>query len=143
MSDNISHKIHKALIVRGQTGREWLSNKLQSQNVHVNKLAIYNRKQVVWTKNEIQKLTDMLENTQQSTVFLLTSSESLASVYNNVVENELLDKWSNCIFVCVHHRIATALQAILSSCQIKTTPKVLITTPANQDIYETILSIAR
>lgn len=133
--------IKSALIIRGQTGREWLSNKLTSHAIHVTKIAIYNRRKAIWNSHQIKYLTNMLEDNHKQTVFLLTSSESLSAICNNISNNGLLGSWSKCIFVCVHHRIATALQVILTSNQIDGA-EILITTPTNQDIYKTIRSLA-
>lgn len=140
--DNSTNTIRNALIVRGQTGREWLSNKLTNYAVQVNKIAIYNRQKALWDNTQIKKLTTMLNDKHKQTVFLLTSSESLSAICNNIMANDLLEKWSKCIFVCVHHRIASALQAILDEKQIKDNVEILITTPTNQDIYKTIRSLA-
>src|SRR3546814_16708835 len=46
----------RVLIVRGQSGREWLGDRFQQAGIHVDRLALYDRQAAVWDAQQSDKL---------------------------------------------------------------------------------------
>src|SRR5690625_4645387 len=104
--------INNALILRGQTGREWLSSQLQAAGITVSKLSIYKRERNIWSQSEISKLSKVLSSSKQ-TVFLITSSESAMAIKDSIIQANLMKYWVNCSFITIHKRITEHLRTIL------------------------------
>src|SRR3546814_17603529 len=68
----------RVLIVRGQSGREWLGDRFQQAGIHVDRLALYDRQAAVWDAQQSDKLAAALAEPAPC-VFLLTSAEGVES----------------------------------------------------------------
>lgn len=100
--------IRSALIVRGQTGREWLGERLEAAGVRVIRHASYRRSVAVWRESQLEKLR--VSGVPLRTVWLLTSSEAVDAVFSQLERHGLLHVVRIAGFVVVHPRIAERLK---------------------------------
>lgn len=133
--------IRKALIVRGEQGREWLGCRLEDAGVSVDRLAVYRRDAAVWDDQQREQLMQALSSARPC-VFLLTSSESAAAVFANICRFGLEQAWLQCRFVAIHERIASRLQSLVSACGHGTPPMVKLCQPDDEAIFQAILRAA-
>ena len=101
--------IRSALIVRGQSGREWLGERLEAAGVRVIRHASYRRSVAVWRETQLRKLRE--SGGPLRTVWLLTSSEAVDAVFSQLERHGLLDVLRIAGFVVVHARIAERLKS--------------------------------
>lgn len=101
--------VQRALIVRGERGREWLGSRLESNGIAVTRHAIYARRPVVWDSGQRQAVQQGLDPAKPPAVFLLTSSESVEAVLENINSLGLLPAFARAHFVVLHSRIAQYL----------------------------------
>ena len=93
------------LIARGQTGREFLYDKLKGQGVNVKKLVVYERVPLVL--RPVQKI--WMEGLKQSPVIYLTSSDSV-DVLLSQMDQSKIDLVKNSTFLTIHPRICDRLR---------------------------------
>lgn len=103
--------IRRALIVRGQAGREWLGERLEAAGVQVTRHASYRRSVAVWRNTQLQPLRAPQGSASVRTVWLLTSSEAVDAVFAQLEQHHLLDVLRTAGFVAVHNRIAQRLKS--------------------------------
>lgn len=133
--------IRKALIVRGEQGREWLGSTLEGAGVKVDRLAVYRRDAAAWDDQQREQLKQALFSARPC-VFLLTSSESVTAVFDNICRFGLEQAWLQCRFVVIHERIAIRLQSLVSACGQGTKPTVKLCQPDDEAIFQAILRAA-
>ncbi|HLR82432.1 MAG TPA: uroporphyrinogen-III synthase [Paenalcaligenes sp.] len=102
-------QIHKALVVRGKTGREWLRGRLLENNVAVDVFAVYDRRSACWSS---QVATTINRSAVNGLVFLVTSSESAQAIFENLQRLNLLAVCQQSIFVVIHERIEKRVQSL-------------------------------
>ncbi|NYT57519.1 uroporphyrinogen-III synthase [Alcaligenaceae bacterium] len=127
----------RVLIVRGQTGREWLGARLEKAGLEVHRLAMYERMPVQWDRQQAEQLAQILDQPEPC-VFLLTSSESLDAVHNNIRRVGLEQTWARSRFVVIHERIARRLQSSLQASGKVEAPMVKICQPGDDTIFQMI-----
>lgn len=132
-------QIKRVLIVRGQAGREWLGAQFEHYGVDVTRLSLYRREPEVWTHGQTAKLRRALD-AGQSTVFLLTSSESVDAVHANMQRLDLMPQWAGCRFVAIHERISDRLHTILRAAGLHARHPVSICAPNDDAICQAILA---
>lgn len=98
----------RVLILRGQQGREWLGSRFESTNAVVERVTVYRRVPAIWTAQQHLALKQAL--LRGPCVCLLTSSESVCAMIQNVVRLGLEKAWVKQRFVAIHDRIAERLQ---------------------------------
>jgi uroporphyrinogen-III synthase len=69
----------RVLIVRAETGRDWLGDQLIAKGCQVDFIAVYNRKPCVWSAEQVQKLNAAL-TLNVPLIWLFTSAESVEAV---------------------------------------------------------------
>ena len=69
----------RVLIVRAETGRDWLGDQFIAKGCQVDFIAVYNRKPCVWSAEQVQKLNTTL-TLKLPLIWLFTSSESVEAV---------------------------------------------------------------
>ena len=105
--------LKKVLIVRGQDGREWLSERLKQYGINVKLHQAYSRQVALWP----QQLRDSFQSLQQkglNPTWLLTSSHSIEAIYKNCIELGLTDWFANSTFVLTHERLRPLLGKLLN-----------------------------
>ncbi|NOL49632.1 uroporphyrinogen-III synthase [Pelistega europaea] len=125
-------KLHKILIVRAETGRDWLQEQCQKYGIDVVTLPMYRRVPATLTKEQIQVFQSLpLSTTVQ---WLFTSSEGVEAMLPTLFQLGIFDGLSHpsCDYVekhamvdksllCKHHfwvihqRIAMTLQQCMAS----------------------------
>lgn len=133
--------LRRVLIVRGQSGREWLGERLEAANVVVERLAVYTRQPAVWTPDELQRLNAALRSSAPC-IFLLTSGESVDAAHANIVRAGLLTPWTQSRFVVIHERVARRLQSVLGASGKVESSMVKVCSPGDDAIYESIRQMA-
>jgi uroporphyrinogen-III synthase len=133
--------LRRVLIVRGQSGREWLGERLETANVAVDRLAVYTREAALWTPDELQRLGAAL-TTSARCVVLLTSGESVDAVHANIERAGLLPPWRRSRFVVIHERVARRLQSVLGASGKVESTMVKVCSPGDDAIVESIRQMA-
>lgn len=131
----------RVLIVRGQQGREWLSEQLAAHEKTVTRCSIYERVAAQWPTQDAIQLQNHLVK-PQSVVFLLTSSESTQAIYDNMQRLQLLSAWKQARFVAIHPRIAHCVQALSSLSPDQATAQIRICAPSQPAMLEALLQSA-
>lgn len=134
-------RLRKALIVRGEQGREWLGTRLESAGVEVDRLAAYRREAVVWSQRQGDQLAQALSSGRPC-VFLLTSGESVDAVFANICRLGFKQVWLQCRFLVIHERIASRLQSLIRASGQGTPSMVKLCQPDDDAIFQAILLAA-
>lgn len=135
------HSYKRVLIVRGQQGREWLSEQLSAHDKTIVRCSIYERVAARWSSQDaIQLQNDLVK--PQSVVFLLTSSESTKAIYDNMKRLHLLSAWKQARFVAIHPRIAHCIQELSSLSPDQATAQIHICAPSQPAMLAALLHSA-
>ncbi len=131
----------QVLLVRGQQGREWLSQQLFEHHKELTRCSIYERVPAVWTtEGAIQLQRDLVK--PQTVTFLLTSSESTQAIYENIVRLGLESAWKQAHFVAIHPRIAEKLQQLTGFSAQQMQQQVQLCAPSQTAMQEALLLAA-
>ena len=98
----------KVLILRGQDGREWLSEKLAALGVAVTVRQTYQREVAAWSEPLCAALVALAAAGGQ-TVWLLTSGHGIQAVVQKLAELKLLAWFERSAFVLTHERLRSVL----------------------------------
>jgi uroporphyrinogen-III synthase len=104
----LTSPLNKVLIVRGQDGRDWLSDKLGSQGVEVLTHQAYERVQADWSADTVELFRAWAGASTQVS-WLLTSGHGITSVALQLQCLGLLDWFRSGQFVLTHERLAQTL----------------------------------
>lgn len=136
------HRFERVLIVRGETGREWLGQQFELSGAHVRRYPLYRREAVYWLPAQCDLLRTRLE-ARRAPVCVLTSGESVEALRLNIERNGLYQFWERTRFVAIHERVASRLQSVLAGSAGKASvPVVKICSPNDDAIFHTIVSTA-
>lgn len=140
---NLKH-IHSALVVRGQTGREWLGQQLESCGVSVTRHASYQRTAAVWSSSQVQQLRQSISALPPSDVsWLMTSSEGVDAIFAQLAKHNLLDALQGARFVAVHERIGRHLKWRYAECfPGSPEPEVTLCEPDAPAMCQSLLALA-
>jgi uroporphyrinogen-III synthase len=109
----IDRPLHKVLIVRGQDGRDWLSQRLREQGVEVTLHQAYSRQMLQWPEKLVKSMTAFSAQQRQGT-WLLTSPHGVEAIGRQLEQCGLLG-WFGCgAFVLTHERLIPILAKLLS-----------------------------
>ncbi|MYN11972.1 uroporphyrinogen-III synthase [Pusillimonas sp. TS35] len=133
--------VRQALIVRGETGREWLGEQLTGAGVQVERMALYRREAAVWGEREQAWLGSALMPGHRC-ITLLTSSEGVDAVCANIAAFGLLTRWRQACFLAIHPRIAERLQSVLAVSGNGQPPMVQLCQPGEESVYRALLQMA-
>lgn len=131
----------RVLIVRGESGREWLGEQCERAGIAVDRLALYRREPAQWTPDQAAQVSTALAM-PESCVFLLTSSESVDAIYANMRRQGLSAAWSKSRFVAIHERVASRLQSMLRASGNVEPPMVKVCSPSDDAIFLAIAQMA-
>jgi uroporphyrinogen-III synthase len=107
----------KVLIVRGDGGREWLAEKLQSLGAKVSAVSAYRRAAPRFTPTQLELLAHALAE-PQSHLWLFSSSEAVTHLAQALSNVDLARAWA----VATHPRIAARAQEVGFGNVVKTRP---------------------
>jgi uroporphyrinogen-III synthase len=121
----------KVLIVRGQDGREWLSERLKQRGLSVTLHQAYSRQVALWP----QALCEQFLALQRKGVFpvwLLTSPHGVEAVFKNLSMLGLTDWFARSSFVLTHERLRPLLEKLLN--QVIVSSRIVIASPEEEAI---------
>ncbi len=104
--------LRKVLIVRGQDGRDWLSDKLNSRGVEVLTHQAYERVRADWSAETVARFRAWAGASTQ-VVWLLTSGHGITSVGLQLQSLGLLDWFRSGQFVLTHERLVQTLTKVV------------------------------
>ena len=102
----------KVLILRGQDGREWLSEKLLALGVTVTVQQVYQREVASWPDPLCVSLRQLAAEGRQA-VWLLTSAHGIQAIVQKLSDLKLLIWFEQCAFVVTHERLRSVLAKAL------------------------------
>jgi len=134
--------LRRVVLVRGESGREWLGARLQEQGAHVRRYAVYQRQPAQWGDDQRQALLAGMGSAREPIV-LLTSSESVDAFLRNLRETAPSGGMERLKYVVIHERIATRLQSGLGALRDDMLERrVRICKPDDDDILRAVASFA-
>ena len=135
--------VQRVLLVRGQQGREWLTEQLLLHNKTVERCCVYERVPALWFGSATQRLQDLLTTQPDTVTILLTSSESTYAIAENMVQLNLEPQWQNANFVAIHPRIAQALKDVTTSASLPFDLRITVCAPSQPAILKALLSVTK
>lgn len=132
----------KALIVRGQSGREWLGQRLEQAGLEVVRHASYQRRTQAWPDSALERLRAGLD-AGRGVICLLTSAHGVQAFIDNAARHGLLPACAGFHYVVIHPRIAGRLQSSLGGPTGKMGElAVTICSPTEDAILQAVVSLA-
>lgn len=150
------------LIVRGQTGRDWLADKLKDNGMRVKCLPVYRRSSAPWGSKQINLLKSWAR--LNTGTWLITSAESLAAIASQYDAHGFTGKagFQPQAVVVVHERLVGPVRDWLSHWQrpaFKTSPDrtshgpvaepapvsipIVVTAPSDDSARQALIAQAR
>jgi len=123
----------RVLIVRGQDGRDWLSQRLRAQGVEVTLHQAYSRQATQWPANLLANM-ETLKGQGRRGVWLLTSPHGVEAICTQLEQLGLLDWFAQGAFVLSHPRLLPILAKILT--RPAQTLSYIVAAPQDQAILE-------
>jgi uroporphyrinogen-III synthase len=132
----------RALILRGQAGREWLGQQLQQAGAEVRRCALYRRSAAAWSAAQMQALR-VRAAAGAAPVCVFTSAEGVQAFASNIAHAGLPQFWEGARCVAIHERVAQRLRtAVAQAAGTAPDPMVKICPPDDDAVFEAVLSIA-
>lgn len=103
----------RVLIVRGQDGREWLSQRLRERQISVTVHQAYSRQVVRWPQSLCDKFFQF-QAQSVSPAWLLTSPHGVEAIVKNIESLGLMDWFAGGRFVLTHERLNPLLVKLLN-----------------------------
>ncbi|MBV6303258.1 uroporphyrinogen-III synthase [Candidimonas humi] len=136
------HAWRRALILRGQSGREWLGDRLEQAGAEVFRCALYRRVAASWTAAQAEALRGRLA-AGAAPICVFTSAEGVQAFASNIARAGLSRFWERARYVAIHERVAQQLRASLAQASgTAPDPMVKICPPDDDAVFEAVLSIA-
>ncbi len=135
------HRYKRVLIVRGDTGREWLGQQFEAAGATVERLALYRRVALDWSDQQAASVRHALA-TPQPVIFLLTSGESVDAVVAAMRAHGLDGQWPRCRIVAIHERVASRLQSLLGVTGTHVPSMVKVCSPSDDAIFHAVIQMA-
>lgn len=129
----LEQPLKKVLIVRGQDGREWLSQRMQLRGFSVMLHQAYSRQVALWP----QALSEHFLALQRAgtwPTWLLTSSHGIEAIFKNLQKLGLTDWFAHSNFVLTHERLRPLLEKLLS--QTIVSARVVVASPEDEVILQ-------
>lgn len=104
--------LNKVLIVRGQDGRDWLSQRLREKGVEVTLHQAYRRQEAQWPIS-LSAHFQSLDYQGIKPYWLLTSPHGVEAIFRNIKALGLIDWFASSRFVLTHERLQTVLCQLL------------------------------
>jgi uroporphyrinogen-III synthase len=103
----------RVLVLRGQDGREWLSDKLIAMGMTVTVHQTYQREVASWSEPLCASLRALAKTGEQA-VWLLTSGHGTQAIVQKLGELQLLAWFEQSAFVLTHERLGLVLGKALN-----------------------------
>jgi uroporphyrinogen-III synthase len=108
----LEHPVERVLIVRGQDGRDWLSQRLSQRGANVVLHQAYQRQSAQWPTLLNEHLA-ALSRQRTLLTWLLTSAHGVEALYKNLEALGLLGWFAESAFVLSHERLKPLLFKLL------------------------------
>jgi uroporphyrinogen-III synthase len=109
---SLEHPVERVLIVRGQDGRDWLSQRLSQRGANVVLHQAYRRQSAQWPALLNEHLA-ALSRQSALPAWLLTSPHGVEAMYKNLEALGLLGWFAKSSFVLTHERLKPLLFKLL------------------------------
>lgn len=134
--------LRTALIVRGQSGREWLGQRLEQAGLSVTRHAAYERRAAEWPRQQVERLRAGLD-AGRGVICLLTSAHGVQAFIDNAERHGLRPACAGFHYVVIHSRIAGRLQSLLDMPSgTHGGPAVTLCAPRDDAILQAVVSLA-
>jgi len=131
----------RVLIVRGDTGRDWLRRQWQSAGVQVQDVVAYHRRAAAWTHVQAQQLREAAAQTP--CVLLVTSADSARAIDANLRRLALTALWGQCRILTLHPRIADCVGEIQRAAGVVAAHPVKVATPDARTVLQALLALVK
>ncbi len=142
--------LSRVLIVRAETGRNWLRDQFMTKGCQVDVMAVYNRKPCVWSAEQVQTLNAALTS-KVPLIWLFTSAESVEAVVSQL--NVLGVQASQAIqgVVATHPKILERVSRLLATVNFDdlsnkkpgTFTPYQVVAPCEQEILQGLLKLSK
>jgi len=109
---DLAPPLKKVLIVRGQDGRDWLSQRLRERGVEVSFQQAYRRQEAQWPLTISEHFRSLCHQGVYPT-WLLTSPHGVEAIYRSIKSIGLLDWFAASAFILTHERLRPLLSQLL------------------------------
>lgn len=133
--------IKRVLILRAQSGRDWLGKRFEAHGAQVTRVAVYRREAASWGVDQQQVLVSALSFSPPNAVMLITSVQSLHIIHQKICDLNLQSNWAQCTFVVIHDRIAEQLRTILRDIEGVVPGRIVLCSPTNDALFDTLISL--
>ena len=99
----------RVVVFRGDGGREWLADQMQSARAQVQAIAVYSRIPLSESSPQWEKI---LDGSSDDTLWILTSSEAVRHLGAVLKQHGRLDYLASASALCSHHNIARSAKEI-------------------------------
>jgi uroporphyrinogen-III synthase len=140
----LEHPLRRVLIVRGQDGRDWLSQRLTQQGVSVELHQAYRRHFAQWPSTLNQHFEKLSQHGVLPT-WLLTSPHGIEAIFKNLDSLSLSGWFARCSFVLTHERLKPQLAKLLEPQSLESSGpiKCLVASPEDDVILAGFEQISR
>jgi uroporphyrinogen-III synthase len=128
---SLEQSIEKVLIVRGQDGREWLSQRLQERGLNVMLHQAYSRQVALWPQSLCERFLALSGQSVLPT-WLLTSPHGVEAIHKNLKPLGLTNWFAQGSFVLTHQRLRPLLEKLLN--QSIPNSRIVLASPENEVI---------
>ena len=134
-------RLKRVLIVRGETGRDWLARQLNASGIQVRVLKMYRRLPALWTP-DVRQAVVLAFNDPAGPVTVLTSRESVDAFLDNLVRAISAPFLERACFVVIHPRVADHLQSALQRSGMVLNPVVKLSSPGDDALFQVISELS-
>lgn len=129
----LKQSLEKVLIVRGQDGREWLSQRLQERGFSVTLHQAYSRQVALWPQALCERFLALYQQGVLPT-WLLTSPHGVEAIHTNLKSLGLTDWFAHSSFVLTHQRLRLILEKSLNHSIVNA--RIVVASPENEVILQ-------
>ena len=143
-----TQETRQVLIVRGQTGRDWLYDALLAYGISVTCLPVYQREAADWSQAQLHTLKHWAATHHNTGIWLVTSAEGLAAIVRQYAQHGLTGKpgMQPQAVAVVHERLVVPVQKWLGQWSVGSSVPggaipVTVSHPDDQNIETAILAL--
>jgi len=131
----------RVLIVRGNTGRNWLHTQWRRAGVQVRDFVAYQRRAAEWSAAAGQQLQETVA--RGPCILLITSADSARAVDDNLRRLGLIHLWGQCRILAPHPRVAAYVGQLQQAAGVSPGHPIKITKPDTHAMGQSLLALAR
>jgi len=131
----------RVLIVRGDTGRDWLRRQWQDMGADVQDFVAYHRRAALWPAAAAQTLREAAAH--KPCVLLVTSADGARAIDANLRRLDLTCLWGQCRILTLHPRIADCVERLRQAAGMAAQGRIAITKPDAPSVLQAMLALVR